>query len=96
MSTRNDFFHAILNRDLQIGDTDLIRDIREQNILIGDRYIREKQNQRDPYPSPSLMAFPQNANTNCRADALFVGIVTRFNRHKILDCWTIDESEIKT
>ena len=32
MSTRNDFFHAILNRDLQIWDTDSIRDSGEQNM----------------------------------------------------------------
>ena len=76
MSTRNDFFHAILNRDLQIGDTDSIRDIREQNSLIGDRYTWKTE----PKGSVSKSKLDDILHgiqiQIVRAVALFVGIVT--------------------
>ena len=96
MSTRNDFFHAILNRDLQIGDTDSIRDIRQQNNLIGDRYTGKTEPKGSPSKSKLDGILHGIQIQIVRAVALFVGIVTSFNRHKILDCWTIDKSEIKT
>ena len=96
MSTRNDFFHAILTRDLQIGDTDSIRDIREQNILIGDRYTW-KTEPKGFVSKSKLDGILHGIQIQIvRAVAFFVGIVTSFNGHKILDCWTIDKSEIKT
>ena len=86
MSTRNDFFHAILNRDLQIGDTDSIRDIRQQNILTGDRYTGKTEPKGSPSQSKLDGILHGIQIQIVRAVALFVGIVTSFNGHKILDC----------
>ena len=59
MSTRNDFFHAILNRDLQIGDADYIRDIGEQNMSYRRSLFVTNRTERSPQSKYMLDGIPK-------------------------------------